>query len=79
MCPSVNSFKLKISAIRRPIGMKFYLKHYRGGGKASIGFDQDRIKILVSMATDTCSSHRVIMGKTASSRFLERFGSDPLS
>ena len=79
MCPSVNSFKLKISATSRPIGMKFYLKHYRGGGKASIGFDQDRIRILVSMATDTCSSDRVIMGKTASSRFLERFGSDPFS
>ena len=39
MCPSVNSFKLNISATSRPIGMKFYFKHYRGGGKASIGFD----------------------------------------
>ena len=54
--------------------MKFYLKHYRGGGKASIGFDQDRIKILLSMATDTCSSHRVIMDV-----IIERFGSDPFS
>ena len=53
------------------IGMKFYLKHHWGGGKASVGFDPDRIRTLVSMATD--SSHRVIMGKTASSRFLERF------
>ena len=42
-----------------------------GGGKASVSFDPDRIRTLVSMATD--SSHRVIMGKTASSRFLERF------
>ena len=36
-----------------------------------VGFDPDRIRTLVSMATD--SSHRVIMGKTASSRFLECF------
>ena len=42
-----------------------------GGGKASVGFDPDRIRTLVFMATD--SSHRVIMGKTASSRFLECF------
>ena len=47
--------------------MKFYLKHHWGGGKASVGFDPDRIRTLVSMATD--SSHIVIMGKTASSRF----------
>ena len=36
-------------------------------GKASVGFDPDRIRTLVSMATD--SSHRVIMGKTTSSCF----------
>ena len=42
-----------------------------GWGKASVGFDLDRIRTLVSMATD--SSHRVIMGKTASSRFLKSF------
>ena len=60
-----------ISATSWPIGMKFNLKHYLGGGKASVGFDSDRIRTLVSMATD--SSHRVIMGKTASSRFLECF------
>ena len=62
---------MNISATTRPIGMKFYLKHHGGGGKASVGFDPDWIRTLVSMATD--SSHRVIMGKTASSRFLERF------
>ena len=38
--------------------MKFY--HW-GGGKASVDFDPDWIRTLVSMATD--SSHRVIMGK----------------
>ena len=58
---------MNISATSSPIGMKFYMKHHWGGGKASVGFDPDRIRTLVSMATD--SSHRVIMGKTASSRF----------
>ena len=74
VCASVRALTLSnmnISATSRPIGMKFYLKHYLGGGKASVGFDPDQIRTLVSMATD--SSHRVIMGKTASSRFLERF------
>ena len=42
-----------------------------GWGKASVGFDPDRIRTLVSMAT--YSSNRVIMGKTASSRFLKCF------
>ena len=69
--PSVNTFDMNISATSWPIGMKFYLKHHWGGGKASVRFDPDRIRTLVSMATD--SSHRVIMGKTASSRFLEWF------
>ena len=40
---------------------KFYLKHHWGGGKAALGFGQDRIRTLVSMATD--SSDRDIMGK----------------
>ena len=52
---------MNISATSRLIGMKFNLKHHCGGGKASVGFDPDRIRTLVSMATD--SSHRVIMGK----------------
>ena len=62
---------MNISATSWPIGIKFYLKHHWGGGKASVCFDPDQIRTLVSMATD--SSHRVIMGKTASSRFLECF------
>ena len=49
---------MNISATSWPIGMKFYLKHHWGGGKASVGFDPDRIRTLVSMAT--VSSHRVI-------------------
>ena len=62
---------MNISATSWPIGMEFYLKHHWGGGKASVGFDLDRIRTLVSMATD--SSHRVILGKTASSRFSNAF------
>ena len=45
-----------------PIATKFHLKHQWGEGKAALGFEQDRILTLVSMATD--SSHRIIMGKT---------------
>ena len=76
--PSVRALTLSnmnISATSRPIRMKLYLKHHLGGGKASVGFDPDWIRTLVSMATD--SSHRVIIGKTALSRFLECFLSDP--
>ena len=62
---------MNISETSRPITIKFYLEHHWGGGKASVGFDPDQIRTLVSMATD--SSHRVIMGKTASSRFLDVF------
>ena len=62
---------MNISATSWPIGMKFYLKHHWAGGKASVRFDPDLIRTLVSMATD--SSHRVIMGKTPSSCFLECF------
>ena len=53
-------FKL-ISATSGRIVTKFYLKHHWDGGKAAIGFRPDRIRTLVSMATD--SSHRDIMGK----------------
>ena len=62
---------MNISATSRPIKMKFYLKHHWGGGKPSVCFDPDWIRTLVSMATN--SSHRVIMGKTASSHFLDCF------
>ena len=62
---------MNISETSRPITTKFYLKHLWGGGKAVLGFDADQIRTLVSMATD--SSHRVIMGKRASSRFLDCF------
>ena len=53
------------------MAIKFYMKHHLGGGKAALGLGADQIRNLVSMATD--SSHRVIMGKKASSRFLGCF------
>ena len=53
------------------MAIKFYMKHHWGGGKAAFGFGTDSIRTLVSMATD--SSHMVIMGKRASSRFLGCF------
>ena len=62
---------MNISEASRLIAIKFYLKHHWGGGKAAWGFGEDHFRTLVSMATD--SSHRVTMGKTTSSRFLECF------
>ena len=52
---------MNISETRRPITIKFNLKHHWGGGKAALGFGADQIRTLVSMATD--SSLRVIMGE----------------
>ena len=60
LCVSTLS-NINISETSGPIATKFYLKHHWGGGKALLGFEQDRIGTLVSMATD--SSHWVIMGK----------------
>ena len=70
VCPLTIS-NMNISKTRGPIATKFYLKHHWGGGKPALGFGPGRIRTLVSMATD--SSHRVIMGKTASPRFLGCF------
>ena len=70
VCPLTIS-NMNISKTRGPIATKFYLKHYWGGGKPALGFGPDRIRTLVSMATD--SSHRIIMGKTALPRFLGCF------
>ena len=74
VCACVRAFTLSnmnISETSRPITIKFYLKHHWGGGKAALGFGADQIRTLVSMATD--SSHRVIIGKRASSHFLGCF------
>ena len=54
-----------------PIATKFDLKHHLGGGLAALSFGPDRIRTLVSMATE--SSHRVIMVKTVSPLFLAVF------
>ena len=48
---------MNISATRGPITIKFYLKHHWGRGKASLGFGSDRIRTLVSMATDSSHSY----------------------
>ena len=59
---------MKISATSGPITTKFYLKHHWVGG---LGFGPDRIRTLVSMATE--SSHRVIIEKKVSPLFLGCF------
>ena len=75
--PSVCVFTLSnmnISETNGSIATQFYLKHHLGGGLAALGFWPERIKTLVSMATE--SSHRVIMVKTVSPLFLSYFSSD---
>ena len=52
---------MNISETSGPIATKFYLKHHWVGGKDALGFGPDRIRTLVSMATD--GFHRVIMEK----------------
>ena len=62
--PCLRPFTLtdmNISETSRLIIIKFHLKHHWGGGLTALGFGPDRIRTMVSMATD--SSHRVIMGK----------------
>ena len=49
---------LHISKISRPVVIKVYLKYYLGRGKAALDFTADRVRTLVSMATD--SYHMVI-------------------
>ena len=46
---------IDISETSRLMATKFYPKHQWDGGKAALGFGPDRIRTLVSMATD--SSH----------------------
>ena len=66
---------MNISATSGLLIMKFYQEHHWDGGKAALGFGPDRIKTLVSMATD--SSHRVILEKTVLPLFLSCLSSDP--
>ena len=70
VCASTLS-NINISEIGRRIAIKFYMNYHWGGGKAALGFGADQIRNLVSMATD--STHRLIIGKRASSRFLGCF------
>ena len=58
--PSTLS-NMNISETSWPIIIKFHQEHHLGRGLTVLGFGLDRIRTLVSMATD--SSHRVIMGK----------------
>ena len=55
---------MNISETSKPIAITFYRKHHWGREKAVLGFEPDRIRTLVSMATDR--SHRVIMGNLVS-------------
>ena len=66
---------MNISKSNGAIATKFYLKHHWGGRLAALDFGPDRIKNLVSMATE--SSHGVIMEKRVSPLFLGCLSSDP--
>ena len=68
---SVNTFKHEYLCNQLADWNEILSEASLGWGKSLVGFDPDRIRTLVSMATD--SSHRVIMEKMASSRFLECF------
>ena len=52
MRPSTLS-NMNISETSWPIVIKFHYKHHWGGGLAALGFGLDRIRTLVSMATDS--------------------------
>ena len=60
MCVSTLS-NINISATRKLIAIKLYLKYHLGRRKAALGFVSDRIRTIVSMATD--SSYKVRMEK----------------
>ena len=67
--PSSTLSNNYISETIQPILVKFYQLHLWGKGKAALGFGADRIKTVVTMATE--SSHWHIIGKTVSNlRFL---------
>ena len=68
---------MNISETNGSIATKFHLKHHWGGGKAALGFGPDRIRTLVSIATE--SSRRVIMEKMVSPLFSRLFFVNSLS
>ena len=61
MCACLNIFKHEYLRDQQAYRNQILSEASFGWGKASVGFDPDQIRTLVSMATD--SSHRVIMGK----------------
>ena len=63
---------VRASVNSRPIAIKFYLKHHWGGGKASVAFDSDQIRTLVSMATDS-SQYKSYNGKNCVITFSRMF------
>ena len=69
--PCVHTFKHKYLRDQQADYNQILSEASLGWGKAALGFGADQVRNLVSMATD--SSHRVIMGKRASSRFLGCF------
>ena len=63
MRASISAFtrsNMNIAETSWPINFKIHLEYYRDRGLAALCFGPDRIRTLVSMATD--SSHRVILG-----------------
>ena len=52
---------MNISETSWPIVIKFHMEGHWGRGLAALGFGPDRIRTLISIATD--SSQRVIMEK----------------
>ena len=52
---------MNISETSWPFKIKFYLEYHWGGGLTAFGLGLDRIKTLISLATE--SSHRDIKGK----------------
>ena len=59
--PEYTRSNINISETSWLIIIRFHQKHHWGGGLTVLGFWLDRIRTLVSMATDR--SHRVIMGE----------------
>ena len=73
--PSIHTFKHEYLQDQQTDYNQILSEASLGWGKAALGFGADQIRTLISKATD--SSHRVIMGKRKSSRFLGCFWLDP--
>ena len=71
----VTLSNINISATSGLVTMKFYQKRHWDRGEAVLGFEPDRIRTLVSMATG--SPDRVIIGKLVLPLILDCFSSEP--